>query len=282
MTEQSRGKIKTKQADVNELALRIRRHCVQMTQSAGSSHIGSCLSAADILSVLYGSVLHVDAGNPESPDRDRLVVSKGHACAAVYAVLAERGFFDVAELRTFYKDGSRLLGHVTKGAVPGIEVSTGSLGHGLPISVGMALAAKLDGLSNRVFCLLSDGECDEGSTWEAVLLAAHHRLSNLVAIVDYNKIQSLDRVAAVLELEPFAAKWRAFGWQVSEVDGHDVNALEKVLTEGPAPEGRPRCVIAHTVKGKGVSFMEDNVLWHYRSPQGDEFARAMRELAHEK
>lgn len=259
------------------LARRVRRHAVEMTHAGNSSHLGSCLSCIDILAVLYGRVMTVDPAHPDWPERDRLVVSKGHASAAVYGVLAESGFFDPAELTTFYRDGSRLLGHVTRGAAPGIELSTGSLGHGLPVSVGMALAAARDGHSHRVFCLLSDGECDEGSNWEAVLLAAHHQLSNLVAIVDYNKIQSLATVADTLRLEPFADKWRAFGWAVTEVDGHDVTALAEAMAPHPA-RSAPLCVLAHTTKGKGISFMENTVLWHYRSPQADEYARAIAEL----
>ena len=209
------------------------------------------------------------------------MMSKGHAAAALYAVLAECGFVSPSELASFYQDGSSLLGHVTRGAMPGIEVSTGSLGHGLPMATGMALGAKRDHKGYRTFCLLSDGECDEGSTWEAVLLGAHQKLDNLIAIVDYNKIQSLGSVPDVIALEPFAAKWRAFGWSVVEIDGHDVAAIEAALSGAPMEEGRPSCVIAHTVKGKGVSFMEGKLLWHYRSPQGEEFERALAELGDE-
>jgi transketolase len=260
------------------LALRVRQNTMRMTRAAGSSHVGSCFSMADLLAVLYGRVLRIDPARPDWPDRDRFVLSKGHAAAALYAVLAERGFADVSVLDTFYQNGSPLLGHVTRGAMAGIEVSTGSLGHGLPIATGMALAAQRDEASSRVFCLLSDGECDEGSTWEAVLFAGHHRLSTLVAVVDFNKIQSLAAVADVLALEPFGDKWRAFGWDVIEVDGHDITALVDVFARVPGPTGRPTCVIAHTIKGKGVSFMEGTVLWHYRSPQGAEFDSAMAEL----
>ncbi|MGQ9851552.1 MAG: transketolase, partial [Aggregatilineaceae bacterium] len=210
--------------------------------------------------------------------RDRFVLSKGHGCAALYAVLAECGFFPLEWLDTFYQNGSRLPGHATHTHVPGIEVSTGSLGHGLSIACGMALAAKRDGKPYRVFALLSDGECDEGSTWEAVLFASHHRLDNLIAIVDYNKIQSLGRVEEVINLEPLAEKWRSFGWAVREIDGHDVLEIEDALSQVPFEAGRPSCVIAHTVKGKGVSFMEDKLLWHYRSPQGEEYEAALAEL----
>lgn len=265
------------EAELRELARRIRLHSLRMTHRAKSSHIGGNFSIAEILAVLYGRVLRVDPSAADDPRRDRFVLSKGHACAAYYAVLAERGFFPLDWLDSFYVDGARLAGHATRGA-PGVEVSTGSLGHGLSIACGMALAARRDGHDYRVFALLSDGECDEGSTWEAILFAPHHRLDNLVVVVDYNKIQSLGRVEEVLDLEPFAAKWRTCGWAVREADGHDVGALLDALGALPFETGRPSCLIAHTVKGKGVSFMENQLLWHYRSPQGDEYQRALAEL----
>ena len=260
------------------LATRIRRHVVNMTHRGKASHVGTSLSMADLLVVLYGGVLRVDPAYPDWPDRDRFILSKGHGCAALYAVLAERGFFPLEWLDTFYQNGSRLVGHATHTDVPGVEVSTGSLGHGLSIACGMALAAKRDGKRYRVFALLSDGECDEGSTWEPVLFATHHWLDNLIAIVDYNKIQSLGRVEEVINLEPFADKWRSFGWAVREIDGHDFLEIHDTLTHVPFEAGRPSCVIAHTVKGKGVSFMEDKLLWHYRSPQGEEYEAALAEL----
>jgi transketolase len=248
-----------------------------MTHRGNSSHVASGLSIADILAVLYGGVLRVRPGEPKWPGRDRFVLSKGHAGAAVYAALAETGFFPTEWLRQHYQDGSLLSGHVSHKGIPGVELSTGSLGHGLGVGAGMALAGKLDGADWRVVVLLSDGECDEGSNWEAALFAAHHRLENLLAVVDYNKVQSLKPVAETLGLEPFGAKWEAFGWDVAEVDGHDHRALATVLSERPS--GRPKAVVAHTTKGKGVSFMEDSVLWHYRSPQGKEYEDAMRELS---
>jgi transketolase len=249
-----------------------------MTHGGGGSHIGSTFSCADILSVLYSGVLRVDPANPRWPDRDRFVLSKGHAGAALYAVLAEKGFFPAERLGTHYKDGSDLCGHVSHKGIPGVEISTGSLGHGLSIAAGMAYGARLDERPHRIFALLSDGECDEGSTWEAILFAAHHGLDNLVAIVDYNKLQSLASVATTLALEPFADKWTSFGWSVSEVDGHDCSALAHVLSRVPLAAGRPSCIIAHTIKGKGVSFMENTVLWHYRIPAGAEFESALTEL----
>jgi transketolase len=260
-----------------ELASKIRVHALRMTSSGGGSHIGSIFSCADILAVLYGRVLRVDPGAPASPRRDRFVLSKGHAGAGLYAALAERGFFPPGLLAAHYRDGSALSGHVSH-ALPGVEVSTGSLGHGLPIAAGMAYSGQLRSSPHRVFSLLSDGECDEGSTWEAALFAAHHGLSNLVAIVDYNRIQGLAPVSEVLELEPFADKWKAFGWAVREADGHDHESLRTDLDAAPFAPGKPSCLIAHTTKGKGVSFMENTVLWHYRIPRGAEFEVALAEL----
>lgn len=264
--------------NTRELALKIRRHAVRMTHLGKSSHIGAILSMADIIAVLYGKVLAVRPEEPRWEGRDRFILSKGHAGAGVYAALAERGFFPVAQLNTHYANGSLLSGHVSHKGIPGVELSTGSLGHGLSVGTGMAYAAKLDGTTHRVYVLLSDGECDEGSNWEAILFASHHRLSNLIAIIDYNKIQSLAPVEDTLALEPFAAKWRSFGWQVMEVDGHDHDAMAAALAVNPADIDHPTCVIAHTTKGKGVSFMENSVLWHYRTPQGEEYERAMAEL----
>ena len=261
-----------------ELAKKVRIHALKMANSGGGSHIGSALSIADILAVLYTKILHLDPKNPTLEQRDRFVLSKGHAGAALYATLAETGFFPVSKLATHYQDGSDLCGHVSHKGIPGVEVSTGSLGHGLSLATGMALAAKIDQKKHRIFTLLSDGECDEGSTWEAVLFAAHHHLDNLSAIIDYNKIQSLDTVADTLELEPFADKWRSFGWQVQEIDGHNHQQLQSELASVPLETGSPSVIICHTVKGKGVSFMENTVLWHYRIPKGDEYAAALQEL----
>jgi transketolase len=262
----------------SDLARRIRLHALRMTHRAGSSHVASSMSMAELLAILYGSVLRVAPETVDDPDRDRLILSKGHACAGLYAVLAECGFFPLEWLESFYHDGARLPGHATAHGIPGIEVSSGALGHGLGIACGLALAGKQDGRPFRVFTILSDGECDEGSIWEAAMFAPHHQLDNLVAIVDYNKVQSLGHVKDVLDLEPFAAKWKAFSWAVREVDGHDVQQIEETLRAVPFEPGKPSCIIAHTVKGKGVSFMENTVLWHYRSPQGEEYQRALAEL----
>ena len=264
--------------DTVTLAGKVRRHAVDMCHLGKSSHVGSVLSIADILAVLYGKVMVTDPNNPRSPARDRFILSKGHAGAGIYAVLAECGFFPVDKLKTHYQDGSDLSGHVSHKGIPGVEFSTGSLGHGLPVAVGMAKAAQLDEASHRIFCLLSDGECDEGSNGEAMLFAAHHGLSNLTAIIDYNKIQSLGPVADTIALEPFVDKWVSFGWDVKEVSGHDHPELLHALSARTVPASKPLCVIAHTTKGKGVSFMENSVLWHYRTPQGQEYEAACREL----
>ncbi len=264
--------------DTVELARRIRAHCVRMTHHAQASHIGSCLSVADVLAVLYRDVLRVDPARPEWPDRDRFILSKGHGAAGLYAVLAESGFFPPAWLATYGDDGGRLATHVVRYGVPGVEFSTGSLGHGLSVGCGMALAGKREGRPYRVFVQLSDGECDEGSIWEAVLFAPHHSLDNLVAIVDYNKIQSFGTVKEVLDLEPLADKWRAFRWAVREIDGHDHRQILDACRALPFEPGRPSTIIAHTVKGKGVGFMEDKLLWHYKSPTDEQLAAALAEL----
>ncbi len=249
-----------------------------MTGKANASCIGSALSAADILAALYGKVLRYDPQRPDWPERDRFIMSKGHACTALYAALAESGFFPIDWLDSYYQDGSFLGGHVTHKHIPGVELSTGSLGHGLGVGAGMALAAKRDGNPARVFCLLSDGECDEGSVWEAALFAPQHKLDNLVVIVDYNKIQSFGMVKDVLDLDPLADKWRAFRWATRELNGHDVPAVEDALLKVPYESDRPSCIVAHTIKGKGVSFMENTLLWHYRAPVGEYMVKALAEL----
>ena len=265
-------------AATRALARRIRADALRMVHRANASHIGTCLSMADILAALYGAALRVDPARPDWPDRDRLVLSTGHGAAAIYAALAARGFFPAAWLDTYCADGTRLAGHIAHHGVPGVEFSSGSLGHGLSLACGLALAGRRDGRPYRVVAILSDGECDEGSTWEAALFAPHHRLDNLVAIVDYNKIQSFGAVAEVLDLEPLAAKWRAFGWATRELDGHDHDQLLAALAALPFEPGRPSAVVAHTVKGKGVRFMEGRLAWHYRSPDAAQLADALTEL----
>ncbi len=260
-----------------QFAAAIRAHAVQMVHRVNASHIGGGLSMTDLLAVLYGEVLKFDPAQPQFPDRDRFILSKGHACAALYATLALKGFFSVAELEQFGRDGSRLMTHVSH-KVPGVEFSTGSLGHGLGFACGKALAAKRQKKNWRVFTMLSDGELDEGSNWEAILFAPHHRLDNLVAIVDYNKIQSLGSVKEVLDLHPLAEKFRAFNWAVRQVDGHDHDAIAAALKTLPFEAGKPSCLIADTVKGKGVDFMEDKLLWHYRTPNAEQVKNALGQL----
>ncbi len=264
-------------AQLRELARAIRVESVRMIHRARSSHLGSCLSMADIMAVLYGCIMRFRPADPTWADRDRLIVSKGHAAAATYATLAEAGFMPRKRLEEFGRDSSVFAGHVTHG-VPGVEVSTGSLGHGLPIATGMALAARRSRAAWRVFAVLSDGELDEGSNWEAFMFAAHHGLDNLTAVIDYNGIQSLDTVEKTLRLEPLRAKLESFGWRVLDVDGHDVRALRQALDRATASTGRPTAVIARTIKGKGVRFMEGKVLWHYRPPDDAEMAAAVDEL----
>ena len=266
--------------DPKTLAWLIRRNGLEMTHLSRGSHIGSVLSVAEIIAVLYARVLNVDPKEPKKPDRDRLILSKGHAGSAVYAALAETGFFPVEQLKTHYANGSILSGHVSHKGVPGVEVSTGSLGHGLGIGTGMALGAKMDGAQWRTYVVLGDGECDEGSVWEAALQAAQYKLDRLIAVVDYNHMQSLATVDETLRLEPFEQKWKDFGWNAISVDGHDTEALLQAFEWAKENAGsrKPSVILAHTVKGKGISFMENNILWHYRTPQGEEYDAALKEL----
>jgi len=262
-----------------ELAYNIRVNAVKMTNLGKSSHIGSVLSLADILAVLYSDILKIDHRNPKWIDRDRFILSKGHAGAGVYAVLACSGFFSIEILKTHYQNGSILSGHVSHKDIPGVEFSTGSLGHGLSVACGISYAAKLDCKKFITYVILSEGDCDEGSNWEAMLFAGHHKLQNLTAIVDYNKVQSITTTEETLNLEPFSDKWKSFGWDVYSIDGHDHEALLytfKLISTNLS--GKPSCIIANTIKGKGVSFMENQILWHYRSPQGEEYVNALKEL----
>ena len=262
-----------------ELADFIRKSVVKMTSKGNSSHVGSCLSIADILAVIYTEYLDISPKKFKNIKRDRFVLSKGHAGAAIYSTLAGMGFIDKKILETHYQNGSILSGHVSHKSVPGVELSTGSLGHGLSVCCGFAHGMKLDNVKNKVVCLLSDGECDEGSIWESVLYANHFNLDNLTVIIDYNKIQSLDSVENTIKLEPFSSKWSSFGWTVFECDGHNHDEIKSALYE---KTNHPKVIIAHTTKGNGVSFMENNVLWHYRSPQGEELSSALKELNNEK
>ena len=258
-----------------ELARKVRIHAVKMVNKGGSSHIGSVLSIVDILAVLYGRVMQYRSSEPKWVNRDRFILSKGHAGAGVYAILAECGFFDIVELDKHYQDGSIFSGHVSHKGVPGVELSTGSLGHGLPVASGMALAAKIDKKNHKVFVVMSDGELDEGSNWEAFMFAAHHGLNNLIAVIDRNKLQSMRTTEETLSLEPLRDKLIAFGWNVIEVDGHDHDELFLAI-DGDTK--KPKVIIANTIKGKGVSFMENEIAWHYRTPNGELFDQAMKDL----
>ena len=265
-----------------QLAWKIRRHAVEMSHLSHGSHIGAVLSVADIIAYLYTNVLKYDCKNPKWEERDRFILSKGHAGSSVYAALAESGFFPVEELKTHYANGSRLSGHVSH-YVPGVDLSTGSLGHGLPVAAGMAYAAKKDGNSWKSYVVMGDGECDEGSVWEAALFANHFRLNNLVAIVDHNHMQSLDFNENTLEIENFGKKWKAFGWNVIEINGNNHQDLKKAFQKVEKLQSKephkPVVIIANTIKGFGIPFMENDILWHYRFPHdGWEYDCAVSEL----
>lgn len=259
-----------------ELAWRIRRDSLEMAHISKGAHIGSCLSVTDILAVLYNDVMRIFPDDPENPDRDRFILSKGHGGTALYAVLAEKGFFPMQELKTQRQNGSKLSGLTSYWRVPGVEFSTGSLGMGISVGTGMAMAAKRSGGRHRVYVVLGDGECGEGSVWEAAMFAGHNQLSNLTVVVDNNNLQANDSCENVLSWKNIRKMWESFGWHVLEVNGHDLDALKIALS---FVDGiRPVCVIAHTIKGKGISFMENQKIWHYRSPQGEEYLRAVEEL----
>lgn len=257
----------------------LRQKIVQTMESGKRGHLGSAFSLVEILRVLYDDVLRYDPKNPFWSQRDRFILSKGHGCLALYPLLAEKGFFPEEELWKFCKSDGILGGHPEAGKVPGVEVSTGSLGHGLAIGVGFALNARYEKIDYRVFVVVSDGESQEGSTWEAALCAAKHKLSNLTVLVDYNKQQSYSTTYEVLDLDPFAAKWQAFGFAVEQVDGHDVEQIRAVLARTPFDSGNPSAIICHTIKGKGVSFVENNLTWHHKTKiTEDEVRSLMSEL----
>jgi len=256
----------------------LRRDSLQMVHAARLGHPGGDLSAADVNAALFSSVLRIDPQNPRLPDRDRFILSKGHCSGALYAALAGAGFFPRERLAEYMRPLSMLNGHPDRNKVPGVEANTGPLGHGLPIAVGAAKAAKITGASWRTFVLTGDGELQEGSNWEAAMSASQFHLDNLTAIVDRNGLQQGDTTERTVSLEPLADRWRAFGWAVREVDGHDLNLLIRTFRATPFEAGRPNCVIAHTHKGRGVSFMEDRVEWHHRVPTDEELAAALKEL----
>ena len=265
--------------DLERQARVIRRHIIRMIHAAQSGHPGGSLSATDIVTALYFHFMRVDPGNPNWPARDRFILSKGHACPVWYAALAERGFFPTEELLTLRQINGRLQGHPDMEKTPGVDISTGSLGQGLSAGVGMALGLKLDNSEARVYVILGDGELNEGQVWEAALAAAKYRLDNLLAIVDYNNLQLDGRCSEVMPIEPLADKWRAFNWAVFEMDGHSMRQIVATIEATHAVAGQPSVIIAHTVKGKGVSFMEDQCDWHGRAPNDAEYAQAMAELA---
>jgi transketolase len=261
---------------LEDMARDVRRSIVTMISRAQLGHIGGDLSVTDILVTLFGAVLAVDPLHPDAPGRDRFVLSKGHCAGALYATLARCGFFAASELETFMAPLSSLNGHPDRKKVPGVETNTGPLGHGFPVAVGIALAARLQGESWRTFVVLGDGELQEGSNWEAAMTASHYGLGSLTAIVDRNRLQQGARTEETKQLEPLADKWRSFGWEVREADGHDHSALLEAFS--PSSAGKPVAVIAHTIKGKGVSFIEDRVEWHHKVPDAQQVEAALQEL----
>ena len=275
--QEEQGK-QEKQARLKEQARMIRRHIVTMVGAAGSGHPGGSLSAADIVTALYFEVMRVDPRRPDWPDRDRFILSKGHAAPVLYAALAEKGYFPTERLQTLRKLGSPLQGHPDMRKVPGVEMSTGSLGQGFSAANGMALAGKLDGRDYRVYVLLGDGEIQEGQVWEAAMAAAHYKLDNIIAFLDYNGLQIDGPISKVMSPEPVADKWRAFGWAVQEIDGHDLGQILDAVAKAQETKGKPNMIIARTIKGKGVSFMENQVGWHGSAPKPEQVKQALAEL----
>jgi len=265
--------------ELTELAKKLRRHVITMIATAGSGHPGGSLSAADIIAVLYLKVMRYDPQNPQWPERDRFILSKGHAAPILYAALAESGYFSVEELTTLRKLNSRLQGHTDRTTTPGVEMSAGALGQGLAFGIGTALAARLDARDYQVYVLLGDGECDEGQIWEAAMAAAHFKVDNLVAIIDHNKQQLDGWTQDIMNLEPLTEKWRAFNWHVIEIDGHNIDQIQQALEEAKTIKGKPSVIIAHTIKGKGVSFMENNIDFHGKAPTPEQAELALRELS---
>lgn len=265
--------------ELTELAKKLRRHVITMIATAGSGHPGGSLSAADIIAVLYFKVMRYDPQNPQWPERDRFILSKGHAAPILYTALAESGYFSVEELATLRKLNSRLQGHTDRTTTPGVEMSAGALGQGLSFGIGTALAARLDARDYQVYVLLGDGECDEGQIWEAAMAAAHFKVDNLVAIIDHNKQQLDGWTQDIMNLEPLTEKWRAFNWHVIEIDGHNIDQIQQALEEAETIKGKPSVIIAHTIKGKGVSFMENNIDFHGKAPTPEQAELALRELS---
>jgi transketolase len=265
--------------NLRDIARKLRRHVISMISTAGSGHPGGSLSAADIVTALYFRVMRHDPANPHWPDRDRFILSKGHAAPVLYAALAECGYFPVEWLPTLRKTGTCLQGHTDSRLTPGVDMSAGSLGQGLSVGIGMALAARLDKKDYRTYVLMGDGECQEGQVWEAAMFAPNYKLDNLTAIVDYNGLQLDGFTRQIMDLEPFVDKWRSFKWEVLQVDGNDMNQLVEALHKAAQVKGKPVVIVARTVKGKGVSFMENNVDWHGKAPDKAQTEIALRELA---
>jgi transketolase len=266
-------------SELQDIARRLRRHVISMISTAGSGHPGGSLSAADIVTALYFDIMKHDPANPHWPDRDRFILSKGHAAPVLYAALAECGYFPLDWLTTLRKTGTCLQGHTDSTLTPGVDVSAGSLGQGLSIGIGMALAARLDNSDYHTYVLLGDGECDEGQVWEAAMFAPNYELDNLTAIVDYNTLQLDGFTRDIMNLEPFTAKWAAFKWEVIEINGHDIQQVTDAVRRARAVKGKPTVIVAHTIKGKGVSFMENNVDWHGKAPNKSETEIALKELS---
>lgn len=264
--------------ELKKIAKEVRQEILEMIYRTKAPHIGCSFSITDILTALYFKILKIDPKNPKDPDRDRFILSKGHGVPALYPVLAKRGFIDQDTLAGFAKDGGTLEPHPTRNVSQGIEVSTGSVGHGLSLGSGMALAVRYEKMPSRVFVLMGDGELNEGSVWEAVMFSGHHKIDNLTAIIDRNQCQILGRTSEVLELEPLAEKWRSFGWEAKEIDGHNFGEIISAFENVPFKKGKPSCIIANTVKGKGVSFMENELRWHDKYPDEEEYKRALAEL----
>jgi len=258
----------------------IRRYIVEMISNAEGGHIGGALSIVDIMAVLYFHILKIDPENPEREDRDRVVLSKGHASAAWYAALAERGYFPKEELLTFDHINSRLQGHPDMNKTPGVDMSSGSLGQGISVALGMALAARYLKKTYRTFVILGDGETQEGQAWEAAMVASNYNTDNLIAILDYNKLQLYGQTNTIMNIEPVIEKWRVFGWNTIEINGHRINEIVQALEEAIKFEGKPTIVVAHTIKGKGVSFMENKVEWHSLAPNKEQAKQALKELGY--
>jgi transketolase len=265
-------------ADLELVARKLRFKLIQMSHAAGTPHLGSALSCVDILVAAYWTAVRINPKIPADPLRDRFILSKGHAATALYATLAARGFFPVSWLDNFAQHGSPLAEQPAPNCAPGVELATGSLGHGLPVGVGMALAGRIQKQDYRVFVCMSDGECNEGTVWEAAMFAPGQKLENVCIMVDYNKWQATGRSNEIMSMQSLSEKWKAFGWNTTEVDGHDISALSKLLKNVPDGSGKPVAIVAHTIKGRGVSFMQDDNNWHYRIPKAEEVEAAKKEL----